>query len=241
MTAWPTPSAIAPGNTLASSTLTGGTATYNGNPVPGTFAWTTPTIAPATGSDVESVTFTPTDATDYNTVIGPVTVLVNNKTTPTVTTWPTASAITFGQTLAASTLTGGTASVAGTFAWTAPATAPIVGADVESVTFTPTDTTDYNTVTGSVTVTVGAGTKTTPTVTKWPTAGVIYIGQTLASSVLTGGTASVAGTFEWTTPTIAPPAGADAEGVTFMPTDTADYNTVAGSVTVTVNTATGRC
>ena len=240
VTAWPTPSAIAPGNTLASSTLTGGTATYNGNPVPGTFAWTTPTIAPATGSDVESVTFTPTDATDYNTVLGPVTVLVNNKTTPTVTAWPTPSAITFGQTLAASTLTGGTASVAGTFAWTTPTTAPIVGADVESVTFTPTDTTDYNTVTGSVTVTVSVGNKTTPTVTKWPTAGVIYIGQTLASSVLTGGTASVAGTFAWTTPTTAPPAGADAEGVTFTPTDTADYNTVAGSVTVTVNTATGK-
>ena len=238
VTAWPTASAIAPGKTLAASTLTGGTATYNGNPVPGTFAWTTPTIAPAAGADVESVTFTPTDATDYNTVIGTVTVTVNNKTTPTITAWPTASAITFGQTLAASTLTGGTASVAGTFAWTTPTTAPIVGADVESVTFTPTDTTDYNTVTGSVTVTVSAGNKTTPKVTAWPTAGIIYIGQTLASSVLTGGTASVAGTFDWTTPTIAPPVGADAEGVTFTPTDTTSYNTVAGSVTVTVNSGT---
>ncbi len=58
------------------------------------------------------------------------------------------------------------------------------------MTFTPTDTTDYNTVTVTVTVTVGN--KTTPTVTAWPTAGTIFYGQTLASSVLTGGTASVA-------------------------------------------------
>ena len=54
------------------------------------------------------MTFTPTDTADYNTVTVTVTVTVNNKTTPTVTTWPTASAITYGQTLASSTLTGGT-------------------------------------------------------------------------------------------------------------------------------------
>ena len=102
-----------------------------------------------------------------------------NKATPTVTAWPTAGAITYGQTLASSTLTGGTASVAGTFSWTTPTTAPRSGATSESVTFTPTDTTDYNTVTGSVTVTVN---KTTPTVTAWPTAGAITYGQTLSSS-----------------------------------------------------------
>ena len=84
---------------------------------------------------------------------------MNNKTTPTVTAWPTASAITYGQTLASSVLTGGTASVAGTFAWTTPTTAPAAGAPSESVTFTPTDTTDYNTVTGTVTVTVSKATR----------------------------------------------------------------------------------
>ena len=43
VTAWPTAGAINFGQTLTASTLTGGTATFNGNPVAGTFAWTTPT------------------------------------------------------------------------------------------------------------------------------------------------------------------------------------------------------
>ena len=48
-------------------------------------------------------------------------------TTPTITTAPTATAITVGQTLAASILSGGVASVPGTFAFTTPSTAPAVG------------------------------------------------------------------------------------------------------------------
>ena len=76
------------------------------------------------------------------------------KTTPTITAWPTASAITYGQTLVSSTLTGGTASVAGAFAWTASSTRPSAGTAPQSVTFTPTDTLNYNTVVGSSSVTV---------------------------------------------------------------------------------------
>ena len=76
------------------------------------------------------------------------------KTTPTVTAWPTASAITYGQALASSTLTGGTASTAGAFAWTTPSTVPQVGTDSEGVTFTPTDAADYNALAGSVQVVV---------------------------------------------------------------------------------------
>jgi hypothetical protein len=160
--------------------------------------------------------------------------LTVNKATPTVSAWPTASAITYGQTLASSTLTGGTASVGGTFAWTTPGTTPGAGSPSESVTFTPSDTTDYNTpAAGSVTVTVN---KATPSVSAWPTASTITYGQTLASSMLTGGTASVGGTFAWTTPSTTPGAGSPSESVTFTPSDTTDYNTpAAGSVTVTVN------
>ena len=82
------------------------------------------------------------------------------KATPTVSAWPTASSITYGQTLASSTLSGGSASVAGTFAFTAPTTAPGAGTAPQSVTFTPTDTTNYNTVTGSVNVTVNKADQT---------------------------------------------------------------------------------
>jgi hypothetical protein len=179
------------------------------------------------------VTFTPADTTDYYTVTGSVGVTVN-KATPTVSAWPTASAITYGQTLASSTLSGGSASVSGTFSWTTSTTVPGAGSPSESVTFTPTDATDYNTVAGSVSVTVN---KATPTVTAWPAASAITYGQTLASSTLSGGTASVGGTFAWTTPTIVPSAGTPSESVTFTPTDTTDYNTATGSVSMTVNAA----
>ena len=77
-----------------------------------------------------------------------------NKATPNITAWPIASSITYGQMLASSTLTGGTASVAGTFAFTTPTTVPNAGTAAQSVTFTPTDTTNYNTLTGTVDVTV---------------------------------------------------------------------------------------
>jgi len=226
---WPTASAITYGQTLASSTLTGGTAS-----VAGTFAFTTPSTKPDPGTSAQSVTFTPTDTASYNSVTGTVNVTVN-KVTPTVSVWPTASAITYGQTLASSTLTGGTASVAGSFAFTTPATQPATGTSAQGVTFTPTDSAHYNSVTGTVNVTVG---KATPIVSVWPTASTITYGQTLASSTLSGGTASVAGTFAFTTPTTKPAAGTSAQSVTFTPTDTVNYKTVTGTVNVTVIQAT---
>jgi hypothetical protein len=81
------------------------------------------------------------------------------KTVPTVT-WPTASAITYGQTLASSTLSGGSASVTGGFAFTTLSTIPGAGTAAQSVTFTPGDTTDYATVTGTVNVQVNPATLT---------------------------------------------------------------------------------
>ena len=66
------------------------------------------------------------------------------KATPTVSVWPTASPINLGQALSASTLSGGTASVSGVFAFTTPATVPgSTGTYSASVTFTPTDTANY--------------------------------------------------------------------------------------------------
>ncbi|HPS31201.1 MAG TPA: MBG domain-containing protein, partial [bacterium] len=79
--------------------------------------------------------------------------LTINKATPTVSEWPSASNITYGQTLANSTLSSGSATVAGTFTFDAPATGPNAGTASYSMTFTPTDTVNYNTVTGSVSVT----------------------------------------------------------------------------------------
>jgi hypothetical protein len=80
----------------------------------------------------------------------------------TISTAPTASAILYGQTLAASTLNLGTArssitgaSVLGVFTFTNPTTAP-TATGPQGITFTPMDTGDYLGATGSVAVTVTA-------------------------------------------------------------------------------------
>ena len=74
-----------------------------------------------------------------------------------VTTWPTASAIRLGQTLASSTLSGGSGSPTGTFAWTNATSAPVsIGSQSESVTFTPGDS-NYGPTTGTASVLVQGG------------------------------------------------------------------------------------
>ena len=153
----PTASHIIYGQTLASSTLSGGTASVAGN-----FAWTAPSTTPAVGTTVLSVTFTPNDTANYNTATTSVSVAVS-KAPPSINTAPTASSITYGQTLTSSTLSGGSANVAGNFAWTTPSTAPSVGTTYQEVTFTPSDTANYNTATTSVSVTVNPVSPPPPT------------------------------------------------------------------------------
>lgn len=83
----------------------------------------------------------------------PATVKLN----PIITTPPTASDITYGQTLANSTLSGGVVNTPGTFTWTDNTIAPSVSDSQNTpygVTFTPTDKTNYNTVTTTVKLTI---------------------------------------------------------------------------------------
>nr|MCR4842433.1 hypothetical protein [Eubacterium sp.] len=91
-----------------------------------------------------------------------------NPGTPTISTLPTASAITEGQTLADSTLSGGvavatvsgsTVVLEGTFTWADSTITPAVsdsGVTGYSVVFTPSDTEHYDTVSFTVTLTVNA-------------------------------------------------------------------------------------
>jgi hypothetical protein len=144
---------------------------------------------------------------------------------------PTASTITFGQTLANSTLTGGTSTPAGFFAFTLPGTAPTAGISSHGITFTPTDITNFLTATTTVNVTVS---RAPTTVSTAPTASPIRFGQTLASSTLTGGSASVAGTFAFTSIGTAPPLGTSSQSVTFTPSDSANYLSATTSALVTV-------
>ncbi|HKO17383.1 MAG TPA: putative Ig domain-containing protein, partial [Acidobacteriaceae bacterium] len=103
------------------------------------------------------LTYTPADTTDYKTPAPLQVTLTVDKATPTVSAWPAASAITVGQPLSASTLAGGSASVPGTFAFATPSLLPAAGTSPQTVIFTPADTSNQNTVTGSVNVTVAYG------------------------------------------------------------------------------------
>ena len=88
------------------------------------------------------------------------------KATPDITTPPTASSITYGQTLNDSNLSDGAATTSGTFAWTNSSTTPAVSDSNTTeygVTFTPSDTTNYNSATTTVTLTVNPKSVSIPT------------------------------------------------------------------------------
>jgi hypothetical protein len=165
-----------------------------------------------------------------------------NALTATVSVAPTASSITYGSPLSSSILSGGSAVVTGgstpvpgRFTWNSPNNVPDVGGAAQNVTFTPSNG-NYATVSLTVSVPVIAA---TPTVTGWPTASSISVGQTLGSSILSGGTASLAGgNFAWTSSSTHPPAGTSSYSVTYTPAlvnGYADYGNVTGWVSVIVN------
>jgi hypothetical protein len=99
-------------------------------------------------------------ASDFSGNIGTATrTVIVGKATPTINSAPTASSIIAGQKLSASTLTGGSASVPGTFAWTNPnQVVSAAGTANYEATFTPTDAANYNTATTTVSVTANQGT-----------------------------------------------------------------------------------
>jgi len=239
---WATPAAISYGTALSATQLNA-TATFNGTAVAGTFSYNpaSGTVLTA-GTHTLGVTFTPTDTTDFTTATGSVSITVS-QSTPTIT-WATPAAISFGTALSATQLNAtatfnGTA-VAGAFSYN-PAAGTVLAAGTHTlgVTFTPTDTTDFAVATGSVNITVG---QSTPTIT-WATPAAISYGTALSGTQLNAtatfnGTA-VAGTFSYnpTAGTILT-AGLHTLGVTFTPTDGADFTTATGSVNITVGQST---
>ncbi len=165
------------------------------------------------------------------------------QTTPISQTSASGAAITYGQTLGNSSLSGsftnavGT-SVSGTLAFALPSIIPFAGSTNVVVIFTPTDTVNYLNVTNTITVTVN---KATP-VLKSPNATAIAYGQKFSFSTLSGGAAtnsfnaaSVSGLFAFTTPNGVPDAGTTNASVTFTPGDATNYNpnTTTASVLVT--------
>jgi hypothetical protein len=223
---WATPAAITYGTALSGTQLD---ATAS---VAGTFVYTPAAgTVLAAGTQTLSVTFTPTNTTDYNTVTATVSLTVNQ--TVSAITWAAPAAITYGTALSATQLDA-TASVAGTFVYT-PAAGTVLAAGTQtlSVTFTPTNTTDYTTTTATVSLTVNQATSAIT----WATPAAITYGTALSATQLYA-TASVAGTFVYTpvAGTVLA-AGSQTLSVTFTPTNATDYTTATATVTLTVNDA----
>jgi polygalacturonase len=170
------------GTAILTDALSGNTFSGTFNGMADTISVTVPVSDLTLGAHTFSVTSYSGDA-NYTvaSAFGAYTVTVV-KATPVVTAAPTAGAITLGQALSSSTLSGGTASVVGTFAFTSPATVPAVGTSQQSVTFTPTDTVDYYTTTVMVSVMVK---QATPTIvlTSSPNPSVLSNAITLTATV----------------------------------------------------------
>ena len=76
-----------------------------------------------------------------------------------------------------------------------------------------------------------------PIIVSHPTATAIMYGQTLSESVLEGGEASTAGSFEWMDSLALPNAGADWQYVRFVPEDQESFSTVEFQIELVVNQA----
>jgi hypothetical protein len=223
---WATPSAITYGTALSSTQLDA-TSTVGGS-----FVYT-PAAGTVLGAGTQtlSVTLTPTDTTDYTTATQTVQLVVN-QAAPSIT-WATPSAITYGTALS-STQLDATSTVSGSFVYT-PAAGAVLGAGTHilSVTFTPTDTTDYTTTTQTVQLMVN---RATPSVT-WATPAAITYGTALSSTQLDA-TSAVSGNFVYSpAPGTVLGAGTQTLSVTLTPTDTTDYTTATQTVQLVVNKA----
>ena len=187
------------------------TATLAGVKLPFGWKWADVSTVPTVKCGAYAAVFTPTDeqlaSTDYSAVDGwdsatktvkRLVALTVNKATPVITAAPSATDLVFGQTLGESSLTGGTASVAGTFAWDDPQRMPQVaesGVAYMTVRFTPADADNYNAASVKVAVKVAPKdlAKDVVTITA---PGQIYTGAALepALTVVYNGVTLAAGT-----------------------------------------------
>lgn len=149
-----------PAKTLKDYTLNGTDGTWivggTETSVAGSWSWKTDTTVPIVNNRGYVAVFTPADSDNYNPVEKTVTVTVA-KATPVIIENPTASAITYKESLKDSTLSGGKVNTTGSFAWVTPDTNPTVadsGKTMYEVVFTPSDSANWNTATTTVTLTV---------------------------------------------------------------------------------------
>ena len=154
-----------PDAVLTGSDMTGGSVTgADGNELAGTWSFAGTNIIPTVNNKGYQAVFTPNDTNNYNTVTRTITVKVT-KATPVIAEKPTAGALTYGQKLSDSTLTGGKAAyqtadgteITGAFAWKNSSIKPTAADSQKTeydVTFTPSDKDNYNAVDTKLALTV---------------------------------------------------------------------------------------
>jgi len=154
-----------PDAALTDSDMTGGSVTgADGSSIAGTWSFTGTNIIPTVNNKGYQAVFTPDDANNYSTVTRTITVKVT-KATLVIAEKPTAGALTYGQKLSDSTLTGGKAAyqtadgteITGAFAWKNGSIKPTAADSQKTeydVTFTPSDKDNYNAVDTKLALTV---------------------------------------------------------------------------------------
>ena len=214
-----------------------GTATFNGSAVEGTWAFKAgQELTNVADSGVKTAVFTPTDNVEFNAVEATLTLTIEKKT-PAAGDFdlPAVSGKEYDGTaasVAAPTLKSAYTGVgAVTVKYNGSAEAPVnVGA--YAVTFDVAEGTNFKAATG---LSIGnlAITQAEVTVTGTGTASGAY-GQKLSELTISGLTASVAGAWAFDAPDTVPYAGTADQAATFTPTDSANYKTASGTVSVTI-------
>ena len=160
--AWtPNPAAIVYGTALSAAQLDASAFTLNTASVPGTYTYT-PALGAvlATGTHPLSVMFTPTDTADFSSASASSSIVVSQAAP--VITWPVPPDVIVDTVLSSTQLdaTAATpqgAALPGTFVYTPPSGTllSVAGAQILSLVFTPTDTTNFTTATASVSLNIG--------------------------------------------------------------------------------------
>lgn len=205
-------------------------------------------------TEVGTATITITDATGGNYDINCKAEFDIVKADPVISELPVADPISYDphKTLNEASISGGAVigvsgeNITGTWSWADDSTVPVVDVTDYDVVFTPDDQKHYNSIRGTIQVNV---LKANVNIADLPTASAITYGDSLAKSVLYGGTAyfdginkvEIFGTFAWKDDSLKPfvsDSDKTLYTVVFTPADSVNYNTAEIEITVNVSKAT---
>ena len=232
---WANPADITYGTALGATQLDATTT------VPGSFVYTPAagTVLSAGAGQTLSVTFTPTDTTDYNSVTTTATINVSQAQ---LTVAAADKSMTYGSSVPAFTYTitgfvngddagviSGTPGLSTTASSASHPGSYAINVDVSGL-----SATNYSFAAQDGTLTIG---KATPTIT-WANPADITYGTALGATQLDA-TTTVPGSFVYTPAagTVLSAGAGQTLSVTFTPTDTADYNSVTTTATINVSRA----